>query len=722
MALSVNTNVGSLNALTAASATSKALETSMARLSSGKRINTAADDAAGLAIASRLTSEIQGTNQAIRNAGDAQSLVNTAEGAHQEITTMLQRMRELSVQASNDTNSVSDRAALQSEVDALLSEVDRIAQTTSWGGQALLNGNAGTSLATAASGAASFGFQIGANASDANTLTASIGAVTSSALGLKANAAVTGNSNAGPGRISIGDGGVIKVEGELVNGDIFKLDVNDVSVSITYSTTDQYTNDLAGVGAQLKDKVDSLVAAGTLLSPITATDNGDGSVTLANAATPTINTLVAGDNTTTTDKTITTSANTITIGGSFNATDTAGANINGITVLYTATLLDGFARTAAGTAAGLASKIRSTSGLEGIEVNHDGAGTLTFTQSTIPTLEAAETTLLTSQSASMSYNDVAVISIAGAFKDDTTYSMKLFGSAVSIDASTTDSFSDTKAGVATQLATAINNLGLHGLTASRTSGADSVTIAGKVTAENGVTLSTTTADQTVVTSVGSLAAATVNINGNDTTTLTAATYTAGDAYSFDVGGESFTLTIGTDDYADDIDGVTMQMMDMVNDRLNDKGMFATASKSTTAGISVAYTLTGVTAGTTGSTVVTDVLVRDTVAATSSTSGETISLDSAENAANAMSKVDAALLTVNSQRASLGAISNRLDRTISNLTNVGTNLEASRGRIEDADFAAESTNMAKQQILSQAATAMLAQANAAKQGILQLLQR
>ena len=722
MALSVNTNIGSLNALTAASATSKALETSMARLSSGKRINTAADDAAGLGIASRLTSEIQGTNQAIRNAGDAQSLVNTAEGAHQEITTMLQRMRELSVQASNDTNSVSDRAALQSEVDALLSEVDRIAQTTSWGGQALLNGNAGTSLATAASGAASFGFQIGANASDADTLTASIGAVTSSALGLKDIAAVAGDSNAGPGRISIGDGGVIKVEGELVNGDIFKLDVNDVSVSITYSTTDQYTNDLAGVGAQLKDKVDSLVASGGLKSPITATDNGDGSVTLANAATPTINTLVAGDTTSTTDKTVTTSDNTITIGGTFAATDTAGANINGITVLYTATANDGFARTAAGTAAGLASKIRSTNGLEGIEVNHDGAGTLTFTQSTIPTLEAAETTLLTSQSASMSYNDVAVISIAGAFKDDTTYSMKLFGSAVSIDASTTDSFSDTKAGVATQLATAINNLGLHGLTASRTSGADSVTIAGKVTAENGVTLNTTTDDQTVVTSVGSLAAATVNINGDDTTTLTAATYTAGDAYNFEVGGESFTLTIGADDYADDIDGVTMQMMDLVNDRLNDKGMFATASKTTTAGISVAYALTGVTAGTTGSTVVTDVLVRDTVAATSSASGETISLDSAENAATAMSKVDAALLTVNSQRASLGAISNRLDRTISNLTNVGTNLEASRGRIEDADFAAESTNMAKQQILSQAATAMLAQANAAKQGILQLLQR
>ncbi|MEY3005048.1 MAG: hypothetical protein RLZZ491_2224, partial [Pseudomonadota bacterium] len=99
MALNINTNIGALGAAAAASAVNKSMETSMERLSSGLRVNTAADDAAGIAIASRLTSEIRGTNQAIRNAMDAQALIDTAEGAHNEIVNILQRMRELAVQS-----------------------------------------------------------------------------------------------------------------------------------------------------------------------------------------------------------------------------------------------------------------------------------------------------------------------------------------------------------------------------------------------------------------------------------------------------------------------------------------------------------------------------------------------------------------------------------------------------------------------------------------------
>ncbi len=103
-------------------------------------------------------------------------------------------------------------------------------------------------------------------------------------------------------------------------------------------------------------------------------------------------------------------------------------------------------------------------------------------------------------------------------------------------------------------------------------------------------------------------------------------------------------------------------------------------------------------------------------------GGSVSVTSAASSRSAIEKIDSAISTVNSQRASLGSISNRLDSTISNLTNVATNLEAGRGRIEDADFAAETTNLAKSQILQQAAMAMLAQANASKQGVLSLLQR
>ncbi|MFZ9685043.1 MAG: flagellin FliC, partial [Gemmobacter sp.] len=111
MGISINTNVGALSASAATGAINKSMEISMERLSTGKRINTAADDAAGVAIASRLTSEIRGTNQAIRNAMDGQAMLDTAEGAHAEVENILQRMRELAVQAANGTNNALDRAA-----------------------------------------------------------------------------------------------------------------------------------------------------------------------------------------------------------------------------------------------------------------------------------------------------------------------------------------------------------------------------------------------------------------------------------------------------------------------------------------------------------------------------------------------------------------------------------------------------------------------------------
>ena len=115
MALSVATNVGALSATKAASSVNKSMETSMARLASGKRINSAADDSAGLAIASRLTAESRGLDMAARNAADAQALLNTIESAHNEVNNILQRMRELAVQGSNDTNGTADRTNIRKE-------------------------------------------------------------------------------------------------------------------------------------------------------------------------------------------------------------------------------------------------------------------------------------------------------------------------------------------------------------------------------------------------------------------------------------------------------------------------------------------------------------------------------------------------------------------------------------------------------------------------------
>lgn len=141
MSMVINTNVGALKAQLAQSRTNDAMETAMTRLSTGSKLNTAADDAAGMAIASRMESQVKGLSMAVKNASDAQALIDTSEGAHEEITNILQRMRELAIQSANDTNTAAERTSLNSEVTQLISEIDRIANETSWNGINVLDGN-----------------------------------------------------------------------------------------------------------------------------------------------------------------------------------------------------------------------------------------------------------------------------------------------------------------------------------------------------------------------------------------------------------------------------------------------------------------------------------------------------------------------------------------------------------------------------------------------------
>jgi len=177
MALQINTNLGAMVAAASASSVNKSMQTSMERLSSGLRINKASDDAAGSAIASRLTSEIRGTAMAIRNASDGQALIDTAEGAHKEIVNILQRMREIAVQGANDTNDATDRSNLQAEMNALASEIDRIASVTTWAGISLLNeGEEGEELQ----------FHIGANTNEADEVTITIEDMEAATLGVEA--------------------------------------------------------------------------------------------------------------------------------------------------------------------------------------------------------------------------------------------------------------------------------------------------------------------------------------------------------------------------------------------------------------------------------------------------------------------------------------------------------------------------------------------------------
>jgi flagellin len=160
MSMTINTNVNSLNAQRNLSGSQMSLATSMQRLSSGLRINSAKDDAAGLAIADRMNAQIKGTNVAIRNANDGISLAQTAEGALATVTDSLQRMRELAVQAQNGSNSTSDRANLDTEYQALSGEITRIAAQTKFNGIAVVGAGAGAQV-----------FQVGANNGDTLTIT-----------------------------------------------------------------------------------------------------------------------------------------------------------------------------------------------------------------------------------------------------------------------------------------------------------------------------------------------------------------------------------------------------------------------------------------------------------------------------------------------------------------------------------------------------------------------
>ena len=491
MALSVATNTGALMAQAAASSVNKEMEISMERLASGKRINGASDDAAGVAIASRLSSEIRGTNQAIRNAMDAQALIDTAEGAHDEIEGILQRMRELAVQASNDTNNSNDRNNLQAEASALSTEINRIASTTTWAGANLLDATGGAS--------GTFEFQVGSRSSSNDEILVSIGSMSASTLGVTAGAASTVGGAAR--EVSTN---AIEVTGSVTQGDVYNFTVNGEALSYTVTTANAGQSTVA---AQQAAVATGIAAAITTAAQPGLTSSTDGAV-------------------------VTLNHDIVTFSGASADTVTGGASVSGSTL------------------------------------------TLTFSD------------FATGTAAAFSVNGVAV-AVVGAN-----------------DFSAAASYGKNRAGMIAAIEDKLAAL----------------------------------------------------------------------SASFE--GHTFTVSSGSAGTAIDI---------------------AVATRDGTA------------------------TFIENVSVTGAAGSGTITLNSATNAQTAIGLIDTAINSVNSQRASLGAVSNRLDSTVSNLTNISSNLAAGRGRIEDADFAAETTNLAKTQILQQASTAMLAQANASKQNVLSLLQ-
>ena len=213
MPQTINTNLNSLNAQRNTSASQTALALSMQRLSSGLRVNSAKDDAAGLAIAERMTAQVRGMNVAIRNANDGISMSQTAEGAMGKVTDSLQRMRELSVQSANSTNSDTDKESLDKEFGELAKEIQRVLGGTTFNGKRMLGSDAG-----------SFVFQVGANTTANDTINIDTTDLTSDAT----VSAVAGTDNQGSGRATIGSGSTLsQVQGVIDQIDTALSTVND---------------------------------------------------------------------------------------------------------------------------------------------------------------------------------------------------------------------------------------------------------------------------------------------------------------------------------------------------------------------------------------------------------------------------------------------------------------------------------------------------------------
>ncbi len=553
MAQVINTNIMSLNAQRQLNKTQATQNEAMERLSSGLRINSAKDDAAGLAISTAMQSQITGLTQAVRNSNDGISMAQTAEGAMDEMTNILQRMRELSVQSANDTNSAENRIAIQEEVDQLHNELDRISETTEFNGKKLLDGSSGSTT-----------LQIGANSGQ--TLTFDIASVTANDLGL--------------------------------NGGLNKTDLNGGRIDTAVPLTG-----------------DSLVAAAI---------NG---VAIPKPASDTAPEIAKAINLISAETGVTASAYNVIQG------DHESTSVTGI-----------------------------TTGLMTVQVGDSGPVTLSATSSMDNLVETIN-------------RDVAGV-IASKGDDGELIMTNDTGQTITIGGATGES------GITT---------GIYGGYLALDSEDDSpIAVTGSEIANMGF-VAANGSDSIVGTSTPAIfaEAAAISINGVEIPTPPA--------------GAVFEDYINS--YTDQT-GVTLTSNTYSAEA--GRGVEISSNAGTQAERTAAMTAMGFAAGLEMGGKVIDSL------------GTNVS--TMESASNTINKVDAALDTISASRANLGAIQNRLDSTISNLENVSQNLSASNSRIQDADFAAETSNMSKAQILQQAGTSMLSQANASTQNVLSLLQQ
>jgi len=600
MSTTINTNIVALSSQASMRKSGISQDNAMERLSTGIRINNAKDDAAGLAISTRMTANIRGISAAIRNANDGISLTQTAEGSLSAIGDNLQRIRELAVQSSNTGNNASDRNALNAEAQQLVAEIDRVANNTAFNGIKLLDGSFQNQS-----------LQVGASNDSNGRISINIGSAKAAALGVGSNTAYQTN-----------------IQGVAVGSDPLAagaLALNGIMVGA--STSD---------GVSSVDSSSSGIAIANAINVV----SGQSGVTASVNATKT-NTIKA----------------LTTTGGGFGA---GAVKINGVDI---GAITAGAATAYATSVAAAVNAVSNKSGVTATSTGTSGVVTLRATdgRDIVITTDATASAGSIGVAASSSVTQKAGIGSA----------ITGFGTAIAANDVQINGVSVGKIDVAStagerggQMAAAINAISTRtGVTATFDSATGNVSLA----ANDGRNIS--------ISINGKNPAITSNVTGlvHDTGGTVAGTY------------KTTTLKSVVSLSSSSASGVTISGVDSTSLKASGfKAGSTTATSVAGAGVS------------------------------------TISLLSAASSQNALSVLDSAINTITDSRASMGAYQNRLTASITNLETTSTNLQASRSRILDTDYAQETTNLAKSQIIQQAATAMLAQANQSSQSVLALL--
>ena len=694
----INTNISSLTAQRNLDSTQAANLTALSRLSSGLRINSARDDAAGLAISTRFTAQVRGLNVAIRNANDGISLAQTAEGALGAATEGLQRLRELALQSANATNSDSDRDALDAEAQQLINEIARISEQTNFNGRKLLDGTFESSV------------QIGTNVGE--VVEFSINEVSTENLG----------GGIGSGVSAVGDANAIG------NGDLV---INGVSIAPSSGTDD--TASTANTDA-------SAIAKAAAINRFTdqtgvraeANENfvGGSAITASAAAgTVTINGVQVAVNTTadatTTRAAVVAALNTVSdqtgVVAVDSGNDASGVNLiaedgRNITIALGTVTAANTGLAAAGTYEGGYTLI-AEDGQDIVLSGGDGSATGNIANAGLRVGEFGGT--------SAAVSSVGQADDSGSVNGLTAGDLIINGVSISASLSTDDTASNSDkdaSGIAlaaainratdqTDVVATVNQTELVGGTAQTVTAvaSEAFTINGIATAD--ITTDTALDDDSnralAIQAINDISLQTGVIASDNGTSIT---LTAADGRNISVGVESEALgdAVGLDASATTGVYITGGTVEVVTSTvtLESAGPIEIAAGTTNGDAGV--TNVGFEQGTFGG-------------ATNGQFLDQVDISTVEGAEAALVAVDNALDAINRERANLGAIQNRLDSTVSSLAINVENLSAARSRILDADFARETAELSRTQVLQQAGVSILAQANAQPQLVLSLLQ-